>query len=155
MQYGLKKVGTLLGIVGLVLLFVLCLNAFELEANAEELANANVYYEEGLSGIDGNAFLKEDLNSIISHDTTLVYSNDFSIVDFKVFNDKIVLIGDKDNKASIVCLNRSYGLIAEYSTSVENTQVKNVYVDNNQISLLYVDSEKSYIDVVIQSLSHF
>ena len=47
MQYGLRRVGTLLGIVGLIVVFLFCLNAFALEASAEELTNSNVYYEEG------------------------------------------------------------------------------------------------------------
>ena len=148
MQYGLRRVGTLLGIVGLIVVFLFCLNAFALEASAEELTNSNVYYEEGLSGINGNAFLKEDLNSTISHDTTLVYTSDFYIVDFRVFNDKIILIGNKNNKATLVCLNKSYELIAQYSADVEDSQVEDVYVDNNQYSLLYVDSQKSYVDVL-------
>ncbi len=148
MQFGLKRVGALLGIVGLIFVSIICLNSFALEANAEELTNSNVYYEDGLSGIDGKAFLKDDLNSVISHDTTLVYTSDFSIADFKVFNDKIIIIGNKDDKASIVCLNKSYELIAEYSTTILNTNVQDVYVANNEISLLYVDSEKSYVDVL-------
>ena len=108
-------------------------------------SNENVFYQEGIAGIDGNAFASNDLASTISHDESLVYASDLNNTKLLEVNNKLALIGSKEQKASFLLLNNDYTVATDYTLDIDASVAVDVIYSNDEYKLLCVDDSNSYI----------
>jgi len=129
-----------------ILLVLLCFLATgTVYADQVTITNENVYYQEGLDGIDGNEFSLQDINSVISHDESLVYINDLSNTRILSINNKLALIGSKEDKASFILLNGSFETVISYTQDVLGSIAVDLISVEDKYVLLTNDEESSYI----------
>ncbi len=135
----------------IILMSLLFVSTGMVYADSATITNENVYYQEGLEGIDGNEFSTTDLNTVISHDESLLYLNDLSNSKLSIVNNKLALIGSKEGKASFILLNANFEKIISYTQEVENTIALDLIYADSKYILLTQDQENSYIITFEQS----
>ena len=144
---GIRKKLSTLFFAAIVMLLSVCFITGTVYAES----NDNVYYQEGIEDVDGNAYSSNELSSIISHDESLVFTSDFSDVKLLEVNNKLALIGSKEQKASFLLLNSDYSIDVDYSLNIENTIAIDLIYSNEEYILLCVDDIKSYVVTISEN----